>query len=86
MIPEGAIISGFISKMINDLVDVTKDKIKKADSDRKAENQSFETRIYQVIIDAINEFTYGKYANQDILYDVAENMLNGFQIAVFWFN
>lgn len=79
MIPEGAIISGFISKMINDLVDVTKDKIKKADSDRKAENQSFETRIYQVIIDAINEFTYGKYANQDILYDAAENMLNGFK-------
>ncbi len=79
MIPEGAIISGFISKIINDVIDVTREKIKKADSDRKAENQSFETRIYQVIIDAINEFTYGEYANQDILYDAAENMLNGFK-------
>lgn len=79
MIPEGAIISGFISKIINDVIDVTKDKIRKADKDRKAENQNFETRIYQVIIDAINEFTYGKYVNQDIVYDAAEKMLNGFK-------
>lgn len=79
MIPEGAIVSGFISKVINDLVDVSKDKIKKADSDRKIENQSFETRVYQVIIDAINEFTSGTYSNQDVLYDAAEKMLNGFK-------
>lgn len=79
MIPEGAIVSGFISKVINDLVDVSKDKIKKADSDRKTENQSFETRVYQVIIDAINEFTYNQYKNQDLLYDAAEKMLNGFK-------
>lgn len=79
MIPEEAIISGFISKIINDLVDVTKDKIKKADRDRKSEEQSFETRIYQVIIDAVNEFTYGRYKNKDILYDAAENILNGFK-------
>lgn len=79
MIPDGAIISGIISKVINDLVDVSKDKIKKADSDRKTENQSFETRVYQVIIDAINEFTYDKYKNRDVLYDTAENILNGFK-------
>lgn len=79
MIPDGAIVSGFISKIINDLVDVTKDKIKKADSDRKAKNQSFETRIYQVMLDAINQFTYAKYRNEDVLYDVAENLLNGFK-------
>ena len=29
MIPEGAIISGFISKIVNDFIDVTKDKIRK---------------------------------------------------------
>lgn len=29
MIPDGAIVSGFISKIINDLVDVTKEKLKK---------------------------------------------------------
>ena len=79
MIPDGAIVSGFISKIINDLVDVTKDKIKKADSDRKAKNQSFETRIYQVMLDAINQFTYAKYRNEDVLYDVAENLLKGFK-------
>lgn len=77
MIPEGAIVSGFISKVINDLVDVSKDKIKKADRDRKTESQSFETRIYQVIIDALNEFTYDQYKTQNILYDAAENILNG---------
>ena len=79
MIPDGAIVSGFISKIINDLVDVTKDKIKKADSDRKAKNQSFETRIYQVMLDAINQFTYDKYRNEDVLYDAAENLLSGFK-------
>lgn len=79
MIPDGAIISGIISKIINDLVDVSKDKIKKADQNRKTKNQSFETRIYQVIIDAINEFTDKRYKNQDILYDTAEKMLNGFK-------
>lgn len=77
MIPDGAIVSGFISKVINDVIDVTRDKIRKADRDRKTENQSFETRLYQVVIDAINEFTYEQYKNQDILYDAAENILNG---------
>ncbi|WP_375146920.1 pentapeptide repeat-containing protein [Bacteroides acidifaciens] len=76
MIPEGAIISGFISKIVNDFIDVTKDKIRKADRDRKAENQSFETRIYQVIIDAFNEFTYGEYKDKDILYDLTEKLVN----------
>ena len=79
MIPEGAIVSGFISKVINDLVDVSKDKIKKADRDRKTESQSFETRIYQVIIDALNEFTYDQYKTQNILYDAAENIYSALQ-------
>lgn len=79
MIPDGAIVSGFISKIINDVIDVTRDKIKKADKDRKTKYQSFETRIYQVVIDAINEFTYEQYKNQDILYDATENILNCFK-------
>lgn len=45
MIPEGAIISGFISKIINDITDISIDKLQKADKDRKSKNQSFETRI-----------------------------------------
>jgi len=79
MIPDGAIISGFISKVINDVIDVTREKIRKADKDRKTKYQSFETRLYQVVIDAINEFTYEQYKNQDILYDAAEDLLNGFK-------
>lgn len=76
MIPDGAIISGFISMLINDLTHISIDKIKQADNVRKYKSQNFETRVYQVIIDAINEFTSNKYNNQDILYETAEHLLN----------
>ncbi len=76
------IMSGFVSKVINEIVDIPgnpiKNAIKKADKDRKAKNQNIETRIYQVIIDAIKEFTKGTYKSEDILYDATEMIINGF--------
>ncbi len=71
------VVSGLVSKVVNDCVDVLKSKIKDADKRRESDSQSFETRIYQVTIDALNEFTKNKYKGQDILYDAAEIILNG---------
>lgn len=76
------IISGFISKIISEAADIPGNSIKKAikdaDKNRKDKNQSIETRIYQVIIDSINQFTNNTYNGQDSLYDVAESILIGF--------
>lgn len=79
MMPEGAIIGGFISKVINDVVDISRDKIKEADKSRKRKSYNIQCRIYQVIIDTINELTYNKYKGQDKLYDAAETLLKCFK-------
>ena len=79
MLPEGSVIGGFISKVINDVIDVSKHKIKEADKNRKSKSQNIQTRIYQVIIDAINELTNSRYKGQDELYDTAEILLNEFK-------
>jgi len=75
------VISGFVSKVVNEIVDAPlnpiKNAIKNADKNRKDKNHSIDTRIYQVTIDALNEFTQDTYKGQDVLYDVAENILKG---------
>lgn len=72
-----AVIGEFISEVVNNCVDVSWGKIKEADKNRKSKSQNIQTRIYQVIIDAINIFTCNKYKNQNKLYDAAETLLNG---------
>lgn len=79
MITNEMIISGIVSKIINDCIDISKDAIKRADISRKSKNQNFQTRMYQVIIDAINSFTFEQYKNKDILYDAANLLLTGFK-------
>jgi len=79
LILEEAIISGFISKVINDCVDVTKSAIKKADNNRRMKNQSIQSRIYQVMIDVLNQVTNNQYKKQDVIYDIAEKLLKDFQ-------
>lgn len=71
------IISGFVSKVVNDCVDILKEKIKYADKNRKANEQNIETRIYQVTIDALNDYPYNKYKREEKVYDAAECILNG---------
>ena len=79
MIPEGSIISGFISKVISDCIDISKQAIKKADNSRKSTQQTLQTRIYQVIIDVLNRITNNTYKNQELIYITAEKILNGFK-------
>lgn len=79
LITSEIVIGGFVSKVINDCGDILKSKIKSANKDRVSKNQNLETRIYQVIIDALNELTYDKFTEQDVLYDSAESILKGFK-------
>lgn len=80
LIDSNMVFSGFVSKIINDCGDILKKRIKDADKNRKVYCQNIETRIYQVTIDALNEFTKDKYKGREVLYDSAENILKGFKI------
>ncbi|MDE7330924.1 MAG: pentapeptide repeat-containing protein [Lachnospiraceae bacterium] len=75
MMAELDILNGFAGKVISDCIDIAIDKIKKADKNRKDENQTIETRIYQVTIDALNKFPYNKYKKEEKVYDAAESIL-----------
>ncbi|MDE6203100.1 MAG: hypothetical protein K2G19_06435, partial [Lachnospiraceae bacterium] len=75
MMAELDIINGFAGKVISDCIDIAIDKIKKADKNRKDENQTIETRIYKVTIDALNKFPYNKYKKEEKVYDAAESIL-----------
>lgn len=77
LIDSSMVISGFVSRVINDCVDIVKEKIKDADKNRRANEQNIETRIYQVTIDALNEFSYNKYKKNEEVYDAAESILIG---------
>lgn len=72
------ILSDLVSKAIGDGVDITRKKIRDADQNRKSYNQNPQTQMYQIIIDALNKFTYNKYKEQDKLYDAAESVIKGF--------
>lgn len=78
-IDSSMIISGLVSKVVNDGVDVLKKKIKDADKNRKVYEQNIETRIYQVTIDALKEFTKDENRGEDALYDAAESIIQGFK-------
>ena len=73
------VISGFVSKVVNNCWDFSKNKLRCVDKNRESNEQNIETRIYQVIIDALNKLTYDKFTEQDVLYDSAENILKGFK-------
>lgn len=75
MMAELDILNGFVGKVISDCIDISISAIKKADKNRKSKNQTMETRIYQVTIDALNVFPYNKYKKEEKVYDAAESIL-----------
>lgn len=78
-----AIVGGFISKIINDGIDTTKIVIKNfIKKNRKQDHSTIETKMYEVVIDALNEITANKFENSDILSDSVETLLNGFKIGL----
>lgn len=74
------IISGFVSKVVNNCVDVSWDKIKNAVNNKNNKNQSLESQIYNVTVDVFNKITNNQYENnQDKLYEAAEMLLLGYK-------
>lgn len=72
------VFGDFVSKLVNDILDILKSAIKDADLDRKSYNQNLQTRLYQLIVDALNRFTYNEFEKQDKLYDAAESIIKGY--------
>lgn len=73
------IISGFVSKAVNNCVDVSWNKIKNAVNNKNNKHQSLESQIYNVTVDVFNLITYNQYENnQDKIYEAAENLLTGY--------
>lgn len=75
MMTELDLLNGFAGKVIGDCIDLSVRAIQKADENRKSENQTMETRIYQVTVDVLNQFPYNQYKNKEKVYDAAECML-----------
>ncbi len=79
MMAEIDILNGFVGKVISDCIDITVEAIKRADQNKRDKNQSLQTRIYQVMVDALNVFPYNKYKQKEQVYDAAESILKGFK-------
>ncbi len=71
-----------VSKVVNDCVDITKEKIKKANNNRR--DKTVESRIYQFTVDVLNNMTcshYEKEKKMDTIYDTVEKLLNSVKTA-----
>lgn len=79
MMTEIDILKSFGSKVAEYCIDIGKEKIIEANRNRKANGQSMETRIYQVIVDALNECPYNKYKKKEQVYNAAESILKQFR-------
>lgn len=73
------ILKSFGLKVAEYCIDIGKEKIMEANKNRKTDGQSMETRIYQVIVNALNEFPYNKYKKKEQVYDAAESILKQFK-------
>lgn len=70
------IFSGFVSKVVNDIADISKDGIRKAVKSKSAKNQNIESQIYNVVVNVLNKITNKQYEDdQDKIYDTAEGLL-----------
>lgn len=67
------IFSGFVSKVVNDIGEISKDVIKKAVKHKNEKYQNVESQIYNVIVNVLNKITNNSYRNnQDSIYDASE--------------
>ena len=77
MMPFSEIIfSGFVSKVVNDVADISRDKIRRAGKNRDTKHQNIESQIYGIIVDVLNRITGNVY--EDEIYDAAEVLLKSF--------
>ena len=77
---EGTVLSGLISKIINNGIDASWEQIKKAVDSRTKPHQNFESQIYNLIVKSLNEVTGNRYKDcQDRVFVGAEIMLQDFK-------
>lgn len=77
---EEAVTGEFFGKAFDSIVDISKNKIKKAVENRNVKYQNCESQIYSKAVDVLNKITCSQYENeQDKIYDAAEKILNGFK-------
>ncbi|MCX4328437.1 MAG: pentapeptide repeat-containing protein [Lachnospiraceae bacterium] len=77
---EEVVISGFVSKAVNNCVDVSWHKIKKAAENKKTKNKNLESQIYNVTVDVLNSIADNQFkSNQDNIYNSAEVLLKSFK-------
>lgn len=74
-----AIFDAFVLEVISSDINITKEKIKKIVNNKNNKHKNIESQIYNITIDVLDEITFGKYKNKDILFDSAAELLNGFQ-------
>ncbi len=81
--PISSLVWGAItSKVLNDGVDITKEKVKEAHNSRK--DKTVESLIYRFTIDVLNNMTYSHYEKEKkmgTIYDTAEKLLNSVKAA-----
>ena len=75
------IISGLVSKILSDNLDTTKSAIKRAIAKRTHTHDDIQTKMYGVVIDALDDITDNKYKDQDKLYDSAEKIFDALKKA-----
>ncbi len=74
------VFSGFVSKAVNNCVDVSWNKIKKIVESEKTKHKNLESQIYNVTVDVLNSITDNQFkSNQDNIYNSAEVLLKSFK-------
>lgn len=74
------VFSGFVSKAVNNCVDVSFDKIKKIVENKKTKNENLESQIYNITVDVLNSIADNQFKiNQDNIYNSAEVLLKSFK-------
>lgn len=74
------IFSGFISKVINDTIDISKNKIKNAVENKNTKHQNIESQIYNVIVDMLTNIIKNQHEdNKDKIFDAAEIFFKSFK-------
>lgn len=76
MLSEGTIVSGFVSKIINDITDISITKAKEAVKNKNNRHQNIESQIYNITINVLKKMTIPKFDNESgKIYDAAEKIL-----------
>ena len=72
------VFSGFVSKIINDMIDLSnlKDRIINAVKNKNNREQNKESQLYNVVVNTLNRFTYNRYEdNQEKIFEAAEILI-----------